>query len=84
MIVHIDHGIGKYDQICTLVKNGLKKDYIKLLYADDDILYLPVEKIDKITKFNGKEGVFLNLISLVVILGIRERLELEKIRKYSG
>ena len=64
MIVHIDHGIGKYDQICTLVKNGLKKDYIKLLYADDDVLYLPVEKIDKITKFNGKEGVFLKLDKL--------------------
>ena len=64
MIVHIDHGIGKYDQICTLVKNGLKKDYIKLLYADDDILYLPVEKIDKITKFNGKEGAFFKLDKL--------------------
>ena len=64
LIVHIDHGIGKYDQICTLVKNGLKKDYIKLLYADDDVLYLPVEKIDKITKFNGKEGVFLKLDKL--------------------
>lgn len=64
LIVHIDHGIGKYDQICTLVKNGLKKDYIKLLYADDDILYLPVEKIDKITKFNGKEGAFFKLDKL--------------------
>ena len=64
LIVHIDHGIGKYDQICTLVKNGLKKDYIKLLYADDDVLYLPVEKIDKITKFNGKEGAFLKLDKL--------------------
>ena len=38
---------------CWMI-NGMKKDYIKLLYADDDILYLPVEKIDKITKFNGK------------------------------
>ena len=64
LVVHIDHGIGKYIEICTLVKNGMKKDYIKLLYADGDILYLPVEKIDKITKFNGNEGVFLKLDSL--------------------
>ena len=64
MVVHVDHGIGKYIEICTLVKNGMKKDYIKLLYADGDILYLPVEKIDKITKFNGNEGVFLKLDSL--------------------
>ena len=64
LVVHVDHGIGKYIEICTLVKNGMKKDYIKLLYADGDILYLPVEKIDKITKFNGNEGVFLKLDSL--------------------
>lgn len=64
LVVHIDHGIGKYIEICTLVKNGMKKDYIKLLYADDDILYLPVEKIDKITKFNGKEGAFFKLDKL--------------------
>ena len=64
LIVHIDHGIGKYIEICTLVKSGMKKDYIKLLYANDDILYLPVEKIDKITKFNGKEGAFFKLDSL--------------------
>ena len=64
LVVHIDHGIGKYIEICTLVKNGMKKDYIKLLYADGDILYLPVEKIDKITKFNGNEGLFLKLDSL--------------------
>ncbi|MGN1312455.1 MAG: transcription-repair coupling factor [Bacilli bacterium] len=64
LVVHVDHGIGKYIEICTLVKNGMKKDYIKLLYADGDILYLPVEKIDKITKFNGNEGIFLKLDSL--------------------
>lgn len=63
-IVHIDHGIGQYIELCTLIKNGLKKDYIKLLYADSDILYLPVEKIDKITKFNGREGATIRLDKL--------------------
>lgn len=63
-IVHIDHGIGQYIELCTLIKNGLKKDYIKLLYADGDILYLPVEKIDKITKFNGREGATIRLDKL--------------------
>ncbi|MGM9875794.1 MAG: transcription-repair coupling factor [Bacilli bacterium] len=63
-IVHIDHGIGQYIELCTLIKNGLKKDYIKLLYADGDILYLPVEKIDKITKFNGREGASIRLDKL--------------------
>ena len=63
-IVHIDHGIGQYVELCTLSKNGLKKDYIKLLYADGDVLYLPVEKIDKITKFTGREGAIVKLDKL--------------------
>ena len=56
-IVHEQHGIGIYDQLCTITKNGLKKDYIKLIYAGGDVLYIPVEKIDRISKFSGKEGV---------------------------
>ena len=63
-VVHIDHGIGQYDEIATLTKNGLKKDYIKLIYADGDVLYLPVEKIDKISKFSGNEGAFVRLDKL--------------------
>ncbi len=56
-IVHEYYGIGIYDEIQTITKNGFKKDYIKLLYKDNDILYVPVEKIDKISKFTSKEGV---------------------------
>ena len=63
-IVHIDHGIGIYSEIATLTKNGLKKDYIKLIYADGDVLYLPVEMIDKISKFSGNEGAFVRLDKL--------------------
>ena len=55
-IVHVSHGIGKYAGISTLVKNGLKKDYIMLLYRDDDKLYIPVEKIDFITKYSSSNG----------------------------
>lgn len=46
------------------MKNGLKKDYIKLIYADDDILYLPVEKIDKISKFSGNADAIVRLDKL--------------------
>lgn len=56
-IVHIAHGIGKYAGIKTLDKNGLKKDYILLLYKDDDKLYIPVEKIDLISKYSSGDGV---------------------------
>ena len=63
-IVHVDHGIGIYGELCSLTKNGLKKDYIKLIYADGDILYLPVEKIDKISKYSASDGAYVRLDSL--------------------
>ena len=63
-IVHVDHGIGIYSELCSLTKNGLKKDYIKLIYADGDILYLPVEKIDKISKYCASDGAYVRLDSL--------------------
>lgn len=63
-IVHEAHGIGIYDELCTIVKNGYKKDYIKLIYDRGDVLYIPVEKIDRISKFSGKEGISVRLDSL--------------------
>ena len=42
----------------------MKKDYLKIIYADDDILYIPVENIDRISKFSGKDGVGVKLNSL--------------------
>ena len=63
-IVHESFGIGLYDKLCTIVKNGYKKDYIRLIYDGGDVLYIPVEKIDRISKFSGKEGVSLKLDSL--------------------
>ena len=56
-IVHEQYGIGIYDELCTIKKNNIKKDYIKLIYAGGDVLYVPVEKIDRISKFSGKEGI---------------------------
>ena len=54
-IVHFIHGIGIYQGIKTLNKNGLERDYIMLEYKNNDKLYVPVEKIDMITKYSSKE-----------------------------
>ncbi len=56
-VVHNIHGIGIYNGIKTLSKNGLMKDYLELLYEGKDKLYIPVEKIELISKYTGKEGV---------------------------
>ncbi len=56
-IVHNVHGIGKYCGIKTLVKNGLKKDYLMLEYKAGDKLYIPVEKLELISKYSASDGV---------------------------
>ncbi len=56
-IVHSIHGIGVYNGIKTLKQGDYLKDYLEILYQDKDKLYIPVEKIDLISKFTGKEGV---------------------------
>ncbi len=56
-VVHSINGIGIYNGIKTLSLNSLKKDYLEIKYKDDDKLYIPVEKIELISKYSGKEGV---------------------------
>ena len=63
-VVHQVHGIGKYLGIKVLVKNGLKKDYLMIEYRDGDKLYIPVEKIDNITKYSSNEELIPKLSKL--------------------
>ena len=56
-VVHAVNGIGVYNGIKTLNHGELVKDYIEVIYAGSDKLYIPVEKIDLISKYSGNEGV---------------------------
>ena len=56
-IVHNVHGIGIYRGIKTLEKNKLKKDYLQIEYKDGDKLYIPVEKLELISKYSANEGL---------------------------
>jgi transcription-repair coupling factor (superfamily II helicase) len=55
-VVHVNHGIGKYLGIETLVINGVHKDYLHIRYHGTDKLYVPVEQIDLVMKYVGSEG----------------------------
>lgn len=55
-VVHVNHGIGKYLGIETLVINGVHKDYLHIRYHGSDKLYVPVEQIDLVQKYVGSEG----------------------------
>ena len=56
-VVHSINGIGIYNGIRTLKVNDLKKDYLEVLYKGDDKLYIPVEKIELISKYSGRDGL---------------------------
>ena len=56
-VVHNVHGIGVYNGIKTLSVNGISKDYLEVLYLGTDKIYIPVEKIDLLSKYSGQEGV---------------------------
>jgi len=55
-VVHGAHGIGIYRGLKTINKQGIKKDYLTVEYKDGDKLYIPVEKLELISKYSGKEG----------------------------
>ena len=56
-VVHQSCGIGIYNGLKTLKQGDQLKDYVEVLYQDNDKLYIPVEKIDLLLKYSSKEGV---------------------------
>lgn len=63
-VVHDVHGIGIYDGIQTLKLGDIKKDYIVVLYEGKDKLYIPVEKIDLISKYSANDGAIVKIHKL--------------------
>jgi transcription-repair coupling factor (superfamily II helicase) len=55
-VTHIDHGIGRFAGLQKIDINGSKQEAIKLLFADNDIVYVSIHALHKISKFNGKDG----------------------------
>lgn len=60
LVVHVNHGIGRYDGIKNLVSQGVSRDYIKIVYADNGILYVPCDQLDMVSKYIGNEGTKLS------------------------
>jgi transcription-repair coupling factor (superfamily II helicase) len=56
MVVHEAHGIGRYEGLVNMDNHGIRRDYLQIRYAGDDLLYIPVESLDQIQKFVGSEG----------------------------
>ncbi|MBW3519898.1 transcription-repair coupling factor [Flavobacterium sp. NKUCC04_CG] len=55
-VTHIDHGIGKFGGLQKIDVEGKMQEAIKLVYADNDIVYVSIHSLHKISKYNGKDG----------------------------
>ncbi|MBE8721687.1 transcription-repair coupling factor [Sphingobacterium pedocola] len=55
-ITHIDHGVGKYAGLEKVDVNGKTQEMIRLVYADNDLLYVNINSLNRISKYSGKEG----------------------------
>lgn len=55
-VTHIDHGIGKFGGLQKIEVEGKMQEAIKLVYADNDIVYVSIHSLHKISKYNGKDG----------------------------
>ncbi|MBF0152392.1 MAG: transcription-repair coupling factor [Magnetococcales bacterium] len=60
LVVHADHGIGRFGGLVTLAVGPIKNDFLVILYADDDKLYVPVENLDRVGKYSGGENAVLD------------------------
>lgn len=55
-VVHVNHGIGRFEGIKTLENNGVKRDYITITYQKGDQLFVPADQLSLVQKYVASEG----------------------------
>lgn len=55
-VTHIDHGIGVFSGLEIIDVNGKPQEAIRLIYKDNDVLYVSIHSLHRISKYSGKEG----------------------------
>ena len=63
-IVHINYGIGIFQGIDRITALGNERDYIKLLYADEEVVFVPIEQVNLIQRYIGSDGSAVKLDTL--------------------
>lgn len=56
-VTHIDHGVGVYSGLQKIEVNGKMQEAIRIIYKNNDLLYVNINSLHKISKYTGKEGV---------------------------
>lgn len=55
-VTHIDHGVGRFSGLETIDVNGKPQEAIRLIYKDNDVLYVSIHSLHRISKYTGKDG----------------------------
>lgn len=55
-IVHIDHGVGKFGGLMRIPNGDTTQEVIKLIYKNDDVVFVSIHSLHKVSKYKGKEG----------------------------
>lgn len=55
-VTHIDHGVGVYSGLQKIEANGRIQEAVRIVYKDNDLLYVNISSLHKISKYSGKEG----------------------------
>jgi len=55
-VTHIDHGVGRFDGLEKIVNNGKEQEAMRLIYKNDDLLYVSIHSLHRISKYIAKEG----------------------------
>ena len=56
-VTHIDYGVGKFGGLEKINNNGRVQETIRLVYKDNDILYVSIHALHKVSRYCGKEGI---------------------------
>ena len=56
-VVHVDHGIGRYEGLVALEVGGAPHDCLRVVYDGNDKLFVPVENIDVLSRYGGEDAI---------------------------
>ncbi|MCD8318594.1 MAG: transcription-repair coupling factor [Paraprevotella sp.] len=55
-VVHVDHGIGKFGGLVRIPNGNTMQEVIKIIYQNDDVVFVSIHSLHKVSKYRGKEG----------------------------
>ncbi|MDD3875098.1 MAG: transcription-repair coupling factor [Bacteroidales bacterium] len=56
-VTHIDHGIGRFDGLEKVMVNGKEQEALRIVYKDEDLLYISIHSLHRISKYIGKDAI---------------------------